>query len=169
MSRRIGQPVTQVRLTNVAVVNLKKAGRRFEIACYRNKVLSWRQGVSEPCNACSAHKVPARPARRQTFEPAQGDLHWLLQVEVDIDEVLQAHSVFFNVSKVRLCPLAYERDSAELAWTRAWAVQGVLAPSKDLIEAFGTDDTEKVLRIILEKGEYHVSGNSCTFNLAMPL
>jgi ribosome maturation protein SDO1 len=46
MSRRIGQPVTQVRLTNVAVVNLRKAGKRFEIACYKNKVVSWRQGVS---------------------------------------------------------------------------------------------------------------------------
>ena len=45
MSRRIGQPVNQVRLTNVAMVRMHKGGKRFEIACYRNKVLSWRQGV----------------------------------------------------------------------------------------------------------------------------
>ena len=46
MSRRIGQPVNQVRLTNVAMVRMHKGGKRFEIAAYRNKVLSWRQGVS---------------------------------------------------------------------------------------------------------------------------
>lgn len=31
--------------TNVAVVRMKKGGHRFEIACYKNKVLSWRQKV----------------------------------------------------------------------------------------------------------------------------
>lgn len=41
------QPVTQVRLTNVIVVRLKKNGKRFEIACYRNKVLSWRNGTEK--------------------------------------------------------------------------------------------------------------------------
>lgn len=34
----------QKRLTNIAVVRLKKGGKRFEIACYKNKVLDWRQG-----------------------------------------------------------------------------------------------------------------------------
>lgn len=38
-------PVNQVRLTNVATVKLQKKGKRFEIACYRNKVLSWRSKV----------------------------------------------------------------------------------------------------------------------------
>lgn len=38
------QPVNQVRLTNVAVVRLKRKGKRFELACYKNKVLSWREG-----------------------------------------------------------------------------------------------------------------------------
>lgn len=47
MSARIGQPVTQVRLTNVAVVRLRRAGKRFEIACYKNKAVSYRQGLEE--------------------------------------------------------------------------------------------------------------------------
>ncbi|RYG97567.1 hypothetical protein EON65_52670 [archaeon] len=38
-------PVNQIRLTNVATVKLQKKGKRFEIACYRNKVLSWRNKV----------------------------------------------------------------------------------------------------------------------------
>ncbi|CAB1348941.1 unnamed protein product [Coregonus sp. 'balchen'] len=30
-------PTNQIRLTNVAVVRMKKGGKRFEIACYKNK------------------------------------------------------------------------------------------------------------------------------------
>ena len=44
---RINTPTNQKLLTNVAVVRAKKNGKRFEIACYKNKVLSWRQGVEK--------------------------------------------------------------------------------------------------------------------------
>ncbi|XP_071722815.1 uncharacterized protein [Rutidosis leptorrhynchoides] len=99
MSKTLVQPVGQKRLTNVAVVRLKKHGVRFEIACYKNKVLSWRS-----------------------------------HVEKDLDEVLQSHTVYTNVSK------------------------GVLAKSKDLIKTFGTDDQTKICLEILEKGELQVAG-----------
>lgn len=99
MSRSLVQPVGQKRLTNVAVVRLKKHGMRFEIACYPNTVLSWRSGV-----------------------------------EKDIDEVLQSHTVYSNVSK------------------------GVLAKSKDLNAAFGTDDHSSICLEILKKGELQVAG-----------
>ena len=36
------QPVGQKLLTNVAIVKLKKGGKQFELACYRNKVTNWR-------------------------------------------------------------------------------------------------------------------------------
>lgn len=98
MSRSVKQPIGQKRLTNVAVVRVRKHGFRFEIACFKNKVLSWRS-----------------------------------HVEKDIDEVLQTHTVFTNVSK------------------------GILAKSKDLIQVFGTDDEDKVCLEILEKGELQVA------------
>ncbi|CAK9034989.1 unnamed protein product [Durusdinium trenchii] len=44
------QPVGQKRLTNVAVVRMKKSGMRFEIACYKNKVLNWREGIEKELN-----------------------------------------------------------------------------------------------------------------------
>lgn len=50
------QPVTQVRLTNVAVVRLRVGGERFEIACYKNKVLNWREG-----EATLPVRTPQRP------------------------------------------------------------------------------------------------------------
>lgn len=43
----IKTPTNQKLLTNVAVVKMKKCGKRFEIACYKNKVVSWREGIEK--------------------------------------------------------------------------------------------------------------------------
>lgn len=45
MSRQINQPSNQIKLTNVSMVRLKKGKKRFEIACYKNKVLEYRSGI----------------------------------------------------------------------------------------------------------------------------
>ncbi|XP_015120833.1 ribosome maturation protein SBDS [Diachasma alloeum] len=95
---KIFTPINQIRLTNVAVVRMKKQGKRFEIACYRNKVVSWRT-----------------------------------KLEQDIDEVLQTHTVFTNVSK------------------------GQVAKKEDLLKAFGTDNQTEICKEILSKGELQVS------------
>uniref|UniRef100_A0A0N5AF37 Ribosome maturation protein SBDS n=1 Tax=Syphacia muris TaxID=451379 RepID=A0A0N5AF37_9BILA len=42
MGTRINTPTNVKLLTNVAVVRMKKCGKRFEIACYKNKVFNWR-------------------------------------------------------------------------------------------------------------------------------
>lgn len=98
MSRNIKTPTNQKLLTNVAVVRMKKGGKRFEIACYRNKVLSWRQGT-----------------------------------EKDLDEVLQSHTVFLNVSK------------------------GQVAKKEDLTKAFGSATETDICKEILAKGDLQVS------------
>ena len=98
MSRQINQPINQVRLTNVAVVRMNKGGKRFEIACYRNKVVNYRQGI-----------------------------------ETDLSEVLQTERVFVNVSK------------------------GEFAKAKDMERIFGTTDEERVIQLILEKGDVQIS------------
>lgn len=41
------QPSNQIKLTNISLVRLKKAKKRFEIACYKNKVLEWRNGIEK--------------------------------------------------------------------------------------------------------------------------
>ncbi|KAI0079045.1 Shwachman-Bodian-diamond syndrome protein [Panus rudis PR-1116 ss-1] len=41
----INQPSNVIKLTNVSVVRLKKGGKRYEIACYKNKVQEWRNGI----------------------------------------------------------------------------------------------------------------------------
>lgn len=97
---RIKTPTNQKILTNVAVVRMKKCGKRFELACYKNKVVSWREGI-----------------------------------EKDLDEVLQSHTVFINVSK------------------------GEVAKKADLVKCFEEvkGDQTEVCKLILAKGDLQVS------------
>lgn len=79
-------------------MRLKKGKKRFEVACYKNKVVEYRQGN-----------------------------------EKDLDEVLQIHNVFLNVSK------------------------GQTAPSADLQKAFGKDmKLDDIILEILQKGDLQV-------------
>lgn len=39
------QPVGFKKLTNVAIVKFKYQNNKYEIACYKNKVLDWRNGL----------------------------------------------------------------------------------------------------------------------------
>lgn len=47
MSRAINLPSQSVKLTNVATVRLTVNGKRFEVACYKNKVLDYRAGLEK--------------------------------------------------------------------------------------------------------------------------
>jgi len=99
MSGKIFTPVNQVRFTNVAVVRLKRGGKRFEIACYKNKVGEYRKKIT-----------------------------------TDLDEVLQSRMIFSNISK------------------------GIAANKGELKKAFNTTDEDKIILMILDKGELQVSG-----------
>ncbi|KAG7662733.1 uncharacterized protein J8A68_003721 [[Candida] subhashii] len=43
----INQPNSQIKLTNVSLVRMKTGKKRFEIACYQNKVQDWRSKVEK--------------------------------------------------------------------------------------------------------------------------
>ena len=45
MSRRVGTPRNQVKLSSVSVVSLTRKGVRFEVAAYPSKVVDYRAGV----------------------------------------------------------------------------------------------------------------------------
>ena len=45
------QPVGQKLLTNIIVVKLKKQGKKFELACYPNKVTDWRNKQEDNISA----------------------------------------------------------------------------------------------------------------------
>src|SRR5688572_13514190 len=52
MSRNLGQPVNQKRLTNIVIVRLKKNGMRFEVAAYPNKVEEYRKKMCTSPRTC---------------------------------------------------------------------------------------------------------------------
>ena len=114
---KIFTPTNQIRLTNVAVVRMKKNGKRFEIACYKNKVVSWRNGmyVNIAYNIFCLDKIKYLLTFFYFFS------------EKDIDEVLQTHSVFTNVSK------------------------GQVAKKEDLQKIFDTDNLTDICKHILDK------------------
>ncbi|CBX99583.1 hypothetical protein IAQ61_005163 [Plenodomus lingam] len=47
MPVNVFQPSNQIKLTNVSLVRIKKGKKRFEIACYKNKVLEWRNKIEK--------------------------------------------------------------------------------------------------------------------------
>jgi hypothetical protein len=52
MGARVG---AQKRLTNIALVKYKKHGHKFELACYRNTVMAWRNKACAP-SLCSSFR-----------------------------------------------------------------------------------------------------------------
>ncbi|URE02067.1 Ribosome maturation protein [Musa troglodytarum] len=80
MLKSLVQPIGQKRLTGIAIVRLKKHGVRFEIACYNNKLLSWRSRVlvrwSQACDSehmegnahVSKYKITQELASSHGFE-----------------------------------------------------------------------------------------------------
>ena len=68
------QPVSQVPLTNVAIVRLKKLGLKFEIACYPNKVSNWRDGIEKDLNEVLQSKEIFSNVQKGVYAK-QADIH----------------------------------------------------------------------------------------------
>lgn len=50
MASKINQPTGFIKLTNVAFIKYKVDKEKFEIACYKNKAINWRNGVEKDLN-----------------------------------------------------------------------------------------------------------------------
>lgn len=45
---RVNQPVGIVEMTNIAIIKYRTStNQKFEIACYKNKAINWRNGVEK--------------------------------------------------------------------------------------------------------------------------
>ncbi|KAL5612795.1 hypothetical protein BROUX41_004121 [Berkeleyomyces rouxiae] len=84
---RIMQPVGQIRLTNVSMVRLKKGKKRFEIACYKNKVLEWRSGIETDLdNVLQIPNVFLNVSKGQTAP--KDDLEKAFGKKVSVDDII---------------------------------------------------------------------------------
>ena len=160
MSSRVKQPVTQVRLTNVALVKMRRMGLRFEIACYKNKVVNWRNGVETDLDEVlqirsvfeNVSKVRGARAQLPFYTPVSRCESSPRASPPASDTPFR--SIVRPVVGGRSSPSRVSPGRQPAGCPRA---QGVLAKSKDLVTAFGTDDVDEVVKTILAKGELQVS------------
>jgi ribosome maturation protein SDO1 len=69
---RVNQPVGIVEMTNIAIIKYRTStNQKFEIACYKNKAINWRNGVEKDLR------------------------YWTLK----FSEVLQVYEIFTNATK----------------------------------------------------------------------
>jgi ribosome maturation protein SDO1 len=84
----INQPSNQIKLTNVSLVRLKKAKKRFEIACYKNKVLEWRSGIEKDLdNVLQINSVFLNVSKGQTAPTA--DLAKAFGPKTSVEDIIQ--------------------------------------------------------------------------------
>eukprot|EP00039_Didymoeca_costata_P009590 m.126998 g.126998 ORF g.126998 m.126998 type:complete len:133 (-) comp14536_c0_seq4:2-400(-) len=71
MAARNFTPVNQIRLTNVAIVRMKKGGKRFELACFRNKVMAWRSKTEKDIDeVLQTHSIFTNTSKGQLAKKA---------------------------------------------------------------------------------------------------
>ncbi|EED21140.1 UPF0023 family protein [Talaromyces stipitatus ATCC 10500] len=84
----INQPSNQIKFTNVSIVRLKKGKKRFELACYKNKLLEYRSGVEKDLdNVLQIHTVFLSVNKAQTAPSAE--LAKAFGAGVSQDEIIQ--------------------------------------------------------------------------------
>ena len=65
----ITQPGGSIRLTNVSIVRLKKAGVRLEVAAYSNSVGAFRAGIESDADAVLQTRAVFSCAKKGTLPP----------------------------------------------------------------------------------------------------
>lgn len=73
----INQPSNQIKLTNLALVRMKKGKKKFEVPCYKNKILDFRNKIdTELDNILQIHNVFVNVNKGQTASKADLDKGW---------------------------------------------------------------------------------------------
>ncbi|KAJ5976342.1 hypothetical protein N7481_010049 [Penicillium waksmanii] len=84
----INQPSNQIKFTNVSIVRLKKGKKRFELACYKNKLLEYRSGAEKDLdNVLQVPTVFLSVSKAQTAPAAE--LNKAFGADTPRDEILQ--------------------------------------------------------------------------------
>ncbi|KAJ5902758.1 hypothetical protein N7495_003286 [Penicillium taxi] len=84
----INQPSNQIKFTNVSIVRLKKGKKKFELACYKNKLLEYRSGAEKDLdNVLQVPTVFLSVSKAQTAPSAE--LAKSFGANTPRDEILQ--------------------------------------------------------------------------------
>mmetsp|Transcript_59802 Transcript_59802/g.121988 ORF Transcript_59802/g.121988 Transcript_59802/m.121988 type:complete len:430 (-) Transcript_59802:58-1347(-) len=124
---RINTPINHVQLTNVAVVRMNKGGKRFEIACYRNKVVDYRQGLEQDLSeVLQTDRVFANVSKGEFAKAKDMQKVFGTKDEDEISKLILAKGQLQVSDKERSQQL--EKTSAQIA---EWISKNCVQPATD--------------------------------------
>eukprot|EP01055_Gregarina_sp_Pseudo9_P005519 Gregarina_sp_Pseudo_9__5518@NODE_71_length_4599_cov_21_528728_g65_i0_p1_GENE_NODE_71_length_4599_cov_21_528728_g65_i0NODE_71_length_4599_cov_21_528728_g65_i0_p1_ORF_typecomplete_len525_score209_64SBDS/PF01172_18/1_6e28SBDS/PF01172_18/7_8e02SBDS_C/PF09377_10/5_2e06Caldesmon/PF02029_15/1_1e05CDC27/PF09507_10/0_0071Borrelia_P83/PF05262_11/0_032AAA_23/PF13476_6/0_099DUF2459/PF09601_10/6_8e03DUF2459/PF09601_10/0_18Hamartin/PF04388_12/0_19AspBHydro_N/PF05279_11/5_3DUF4407/PF14362_6/9_3_NODE_71_length_ len=155
---KINQPVNQIRLTNVAVVRLRQAGQRFEIACYPNKVRDWRAGIEKDVReVLQSHRIFVNVGKGEFAR--DGDLQACFGTN-DIDKVsaviLNRGDVQLSARERQLVRDGFVKEVCSLTAERLVSLKTGLPLTPAMVE-----NTAKQLRVLPKFKEGITSKAAC--------
>ena len=124
---RINTPINNVQLTNVAVVRMNKGGKRFEIACYRNKVVDYRQGLEQDLSeVLQTDRIFANVSKGEFAKAKDMQKVFGTKDEDEISKLILAKGQLQVSDKERTQQL--EKTSAQIA---EWISKNCVQPDSD--------------------------------------
>ncbi|KIW88314.1 uncharacterized protein Z519_10881 [Cladophialophora bantiana CBS 173.52] len=88
----IQQPANQIKLTNVSLVRYKKGKKRFELACYKNKLLEYRSGTETDLdNVLQVPTIFLNASKGETAPNAELIKAWPMPSQNEKQESSTAH------------------------------------------------------------------------------
>lgn len=113
----IQQPAGQIKLTNVSIVRYKKGKKRFELACYKNKLLEYRSGTETDLdNVLQIPTIFLNTQQGETAPNAELLKAWP-QLNPEQDSAPQANSKTKGGKRARA--KAHDEVDSEKSWKHA--------------------------------------------------
>lgn len=129
---QLNQPSNQIKLTNVSLVRYKKGKKRFELACYKNKLLEYRSGTETDLdNVLQVPTIFLNVSKGETAPNAELLKAWPQAAAEQESSAVGSKSKGNKKSKAK----AHDEQDAEKTWKDA------------------------IIEEILKKGEIQVNAN----------
>ncbi|KAF1976269.1 shwachman-Bodian-diamond syndrome protein-like protein [Bimuria novae-zelandiae CBS 107.79] len=91
----INQPSNQIKLTNVTLVRMRKGKKRFEIACYKNKIQDWKNKIEKDLdNVIQIEGVYLNVSKGQRASKADLEKAWPGKTNKEIVEDILEHGEY---------------------------------------------------------------------------
>lgn len=152
----LNQPANQIKLTNVSVVRYKKGKKRFELACYKNKLLEYRSGTEKDLdNVLQIPTIFFNVSKGETAPNAELEKAWPQAVD---QQEPSAGAKTKGKGGKKAKARASEEDSEEKAWKDA-IIEEILkkgelqvnaAERKELLERMEREIVEEVSQRLVD-------------------
>ncbi|KEF56603.1 uncharacterized protein A1O9_06792 [Exophiala aquamarina CBS 119918] len=160
----IQQPANQIKLTNVSLVRYKKGKKRFELACYKNKLLEYRSGTETDLdNVLQVPTIFLNASKGETAPNAELLKAWPHPLKPDaiIEEILKKGEIQVNANERKELLDRMEREIVEEI------AQRLVDPQTKRV--YTTGMIKKGLDVLSKQGPVLPKGSSETSGQATPM